>query len=219
MTNPAIELDHGNLRLAIRYDRAASGWARRIARLGYAAAYATLAARGLERIAPQQSDRPIMVLDAGCGAGDFARAVAGAATTRIAVDLVDLSPAMLAVAETELAAVAARTRAIIAAVEDAPLAAGGYDVALCAHLIEHVAQPHKVLDRLRDALKPGGVLMLVVNRPHWCTRLIQLRWRTRAFDPAQVDQLLKDSGFKIVERVCFRSGPPSRTSMGYLASL
>jgi SAM-dependent methyltransferase len=41
--------------------------------------------------------------------------------------------------------------------EDAPLAAGSVDVAFAIMVLEHIPEPQRFWDRLRDVLKPGGV--------------------------------------------------------------
>lgn len=205
--------------LARRYDRAAPRWAREIARLGYPQAYRLLATRGLAAIAPDSKARPLRILDAGCGSGDFSCAVAQVAPGPMAVDLVDLSPAMLARAKAALAGLA-EANAICGDLDDVLLDGEGcYDLVLCAHVIEHVPLPEALLARLRRMASPRGALLLVANRPHWCTWLVQLRWRTRAYPPEQIAQWLGSAGFGRVEHVSFASGPPSRTSMGYLATL
>lgn len=209
--------DGGRRRLAARYDLAAPGWTAGIARLGYGAAYRALVARAAAEGRLAGGGGVLRVLDAGCGAGDFARALAEAAPRPASFDLVDLSPAMLGRAEAALRGVAAEVRAIEGAIEGAPLDPEGYDVVLCAHLLEHLGRPERALERLRGGLRPGGVLLLVANRPHWCTRLIQWRWRSRAFAPEALLRHLGAAGFGRVSTVAFNAGPPSRTSLGYVA--
>ena len=92
-----------------------------------------------------------------------------------------------------------------------------YDLILCAHVVEHAARPHKDLAVLRSMLAPGGSLLLIVSKPHLCTWLLRWKWGHRAFTPAQVARLLAAAGLAGVDIVPFYSGPPSRTSMGYLA--
>ena len=48
--------------------------------------------------------------------------------------------------------------------ELAGLPAGGYDVVLHSHVIEHLANPLRALARWREVLRPGGHLVMVV--PH-----------------------------------------------------
>jgi demethylmenaquinone methyltransferase/2-methoxy-6-polyprenyl-1,4-benzoquinol methylase len=209
--------EDGAARLAARYDDAAPGWARQIALLGYPDAYRALSAEAVLTLARREAEEPIRVLDAGCGAGDFALAFAQTGRRPLEIDLLDLSPEMLARAAAATRGVAIQVRQILAPLADAPLAGEGYHVVLCAHLLEHIENPAAELCRLADALLPGGVLLLIANRPHWCTWLIQWRWRTRAFSPEAMECLLTDAGFRSVERRSFSAGPPARTSMGYIA--
>lgn len=53
----------------------------------------------------------------------------------------------------------------VAPLESCELAPASYDAVTLHHVIEHLADPWRVLVRLRRALKPGGVLVVVVPNP------------------------------------------------------
>lgn len=197
--------------LVTRYNRVAPDWDRKIARLGYPSAYAQLID------AAQLRHRPARVLDAGCGSGAFGRALHHAVAPR-QIDLLDNAPAMHQIARQRLLAEGATVGAAYDMLFDPHIDSARYDVVLAAHLLEHLDDPAAALSWFKTVLKPGGVVLLAVSKPHWCTALIRLIWGHRAFQEAEVGQWAHHTGFKIAP-VSFASGPPSRTSMGYVLRL
>ena len=86
---------------------------------------------------------------------------------------------------------------------------------LAAHVIEHLADPAAGLARLAGWLAPGGSLLLVASRPHWCQWPIWLRWRHRWFAPDAVAAMADAAGLRLAALHRFPAGPASRTSLGY----
>ncbi|OZA00786.1 MAG: hypothetical protein B7Y02_18190, partial [Rhodobacterales bacterium 17-64-5] len=91
----------------------------------------------------------------------------------------------------------------------------GYDIITAAHSLEHVPDPARTLTRVRKLLNPGGIVILVVSRPHWCSRLVWLNWRHRRFAEAEVRAMLAGAGFADLH--CWQppAGPPRRLSLAY----
>lgn len=122
-----------------------------------------------ERVPP-----PARLLDVGCGAGDFlARARARG----------------YQVAGTELSAYgaeatrAAGLSAFQGEIWEAGLPAGSFDLVTCWHVIEHVADPRRVLEEICRLLRPGGWLLLAT--PNLEDRIFRAAYRlTRGRRPA-----------------------------------
>ena len=109
-------------------------------------------------------DRPLSILDAGCGTGSLSLLMAelGHQVTGI-----DWSPAMIALATSKAAA---SGRALFFEVGDArdPQRGGvKYDVVTCRHLLWAFTEPREVLQRWIELLVPGGMLLLIEG--HWHT--------------------------------------------------
>lgn len=190
------------------YDAAASQWRTKIEGLGYGAAYRWLIARtGLQTAGAQ-------VLDAGCGTGDFSRALIEVAGPPRSLALLDPSNAMVASATRSLTHIAQDLCPLIAGLEDAPK--HPHDIILCAHVIEHFSEPVTPLKLLKTQLAPDGRLLLVVSKPHWCNWIIWVRWRHRMITPQDMLAHLQSVGLSCIWDAGFPAGPPSRSSHAYL---
>ncbi len=110
-----------------------------------------------------RSDRPLTVVDVGGGTGGFAVPLAKAGHQ---VTVIDASPDALA-ALTRRAAEAGVADRVTAVQGDGDaladlVAPGTVDLVLCHSLLEVVDDPHKVVDGLVGALRPGGAASVVV---------------------------------------------------------
>lgn len=196
------------------YDKASLNWQAAIDRLGYPEAYAQLIALGLGTV---ELSEPLTVLDVGAGTGAFTTELLRSAAAVERVDLLDPSTKMLGAAQNRVRQHIQDVTPILGGIGSTDVVNGIYDLVLCSHVIEHVDDVPSSLAWLRSCLKPKGVLLLVVSKPHWCTALIRLRWGNAAFKPPVISGLLSETGFSLIDTVPFRKGPPSRTSCGYLA--
>lgn len=190
------------------YDMAASRWRTKIEGLGYAAAYRWLVDQ------TQLSTQAVTVLDAGCGTGDFTRALIEVAGPPKSVTLLDPSPEMVATAKRSLTYIVPNLRPLTASLQNAPVMA--HDIVLCAHVIEHFANPAEALRLLKSQLAPDGRLLLVVSKPHWCNWIIWVRWRHRMIKPKHMLRQLKIAELHCTWDAGFPAGPPSRSSHAYL---
>ncbi|WP_421726314.1 class I SAM-dependent methyltransferase [Bauldia sp.] len=198
-----------SLTLENRYDEAASWWGGAMAKLGYRTAYTDLARRAL-------GDRFFATIaDVGTGSGDLAAAVCDTRQPPDRLVLADSSSRMLDQATRALAG-----RAAVVDGHFGPLDAipdrDAFDLVLAGHVIEHLTDPEAAVRRLADLVKPGGLMLLIVSRPHWCQWLIWLRWRHRWFAAGKVRRMIAGAGLEAPEILPLSHGPPSRTSLGYL---
>lgn len=192
------------------YDTAASQWRNKIEGLGYAAAYRwMIAACGIET-------RAAHAIDIGCGTGDFSRALIEVAGPPRCLTLLDPASQMVTTATRSLIHVAPELKPLVSPLEDAP--PRSHDIVLCAHVIEHFADPFAALTLLKAQLAPQGMLLLVVSKPHWCNWIIWVRWRHRMIRPHQMFEYLAATGLACAWHAPFPAGPPSRSSHAYLVT-
>ena len=195
------------------YDAASAKWQATIERLGYPAAYAELTVAALN----DHRRRKLAVLDVGTGTGAFSSAFGNAGFAMDRLDLLDPSKDMLEIATNRLRGIARKVTPVAGCIGSRDIPAQTYDVVLCAHVIEHVADPVAALAWFRDRMNGDGCLLLVVSKPHWCTALIRLRWGHRAYRVGEVRAMLTAAGFRRIDAIPFSKGPPGRTSCGYIA--
>jgi 2-polyprenyl-3-methyl-5-hydroxy-6-metoxy-1,4-benzoquinol methylase len=206
---------HGADALRSRYGKVAAKWHKIVLRLGYLDAYGGFVAAVCQW--RQGSDQPstVSVLDIGSGTGGFALALARQLKGQREIHLLDVSPAMLAEAQSNLAVEGIAARTIQGDLSAVSGMAGTYDVICAAHVIEHFAELDRGLRDMASLLKPGGQLLLVVSKPHWCNRLVWLRWRHKVYAESEILSALQRAGFSGVVAYRFPQGPPSRTSLGF----
>ena len=194
--------------LQTQYDEAATWWQRTIYRLGYRHAYEELMPRALQNISASH------VADIGTGTGDLAASYCIRLGAPQRLTLVDGSERMLDAARTNLRHIAQRIDTTHALLGD-PIDIC-FDLVLCAHLIEHLPDSNQGMRDLGDLISPGGHLLLIVSRPHWCNWIIWLKWRHRWFSRTQIATMARSADLILIEQFDLHSGPPSRTSFGYL---
>lgn len=100
------------------------------------------------------------VLDAGCGGGDFTEGLAPAGYEVYGFDL------------NESAIRAAQKRGtgtfVVASIYDdfrPPFGIDSFDAIVCVEVIEHLYNPRIFVTRAKEALRPGG--MLIITTPYW----------------------------------------------------
>jgi len=198
--------------LTKRYDSAAGQWHDKMRLLGYYDAYLGFLSQPDHRPCPNAR-----LVDMGAGTAAMSEAWVAVNGPPDELVLVDPSTQMLERGASALA----RHMVTSARMQQGYLGQTpgltDYDEVLAAHLIEHCPDPTQALSQLRAILRPGGVLRLVVSKPHWCNTIIWLQWRHRTFDHAEIRQMLAQTGFGLLSQYAFPSGPPSRTSMGFVA--
>ncbi len=167
------------------------------------------------------------LLELGCGRGEF---LEGAARRGWAVRGVDM---------TEEYAAAARARGIdveCCAIQTCQLLRETYDVILLAAILEHLYNPMEVLLRVRDALRPDGLIFVdVPNEASLAARAGNLYVRARGkdwvvnlsptfapfhvlgFSPTSLRTTLDRAGFSVLRLNTWKWNnlvPPGRTFLG-----
>jgi 2-polyprenyl-3-methyl-5-hydroxy-6-metoxy-1,4-benzoquinol methylase len=152
-------------------------------------------------------DRSSAVLDVGCGAGSFIDKVRRDTAAGVAaVDLVDLSD-----------------RPALRGVEfhpgpfyDQNVGQDRFDLVTMWHFLEHDYDPLRSLVHARNALRPGGVLIVEVPRLDSLSfRIFKTRWpgiqapqHTALYDRARLLQIVTKAGFEVVEHLPYGAFPP-----------
>lgn len=114
-------------------------------------------------VAPRLADGTARLLDIGCGVGWSSVSIAQA-FPGVIVDGVDLDPASIEAARRVAAAENVTDRVTFEVRDAATLAGGGYDVATMFEMLHDLARPVEALRAAREALGPGGVV-LVADEP------------------------------------------------------
>lgn len=178
--------------LVRRYDALAKGWQNLIARLGFNRAYRSLIAeiktRGFltEKAAAQQ------VLDIGVGAGDLSLALQEKIYGRLDLFGIDISPAMVGVAQTVLP----NGRFQVAEATSLPFADHQFDLVICAHVLEHLPDPAEGLKEMVRVVKPGGTIVLVITCRGMWGWWIRHKWGTQLVGRRQLQEWIQQQGFQ-----------------------
>lgn len=193
-----------------RYDGVAPRWGDKMRTLGYYDGYL-----GFLSEQPRRACDSASVIDVGAGTGAFAEAFVAIHGPPRDLTVLEPSRAMLDRGCAALSRCGVAARPVAALLGEAAL-----DLAnevLAAHVIEHCPDPLVALRQMRDLVRPGGRLHLVLSKPHWCNAIIWLQWRHRTFADAEILTLVRDAGFEVERLYAFPAGPPSRTSRGIVA--
>ena len=114
----------------------------------------------MRRIRAMVGDRPVRILDVGCGTGVFAaRLRAGFPNARVwGIDLVE---GMLAKGAPRWRVHAGAVQPVQADSERLPFAAASFDVVTCANSFHHYPHQDRAVAEMHRVLRPGGRLLLI----------------------------------------------------------
>ncbi len=108
---------------------------------------------------------PVRVLDAGCADGQMVLAHFSH-LHRLRVEGVDKNAAAIARAQASVLG-DERFEFTCAELSEVSLPVAAYDLVLCSYVLPHVANPKALVDKLWDALAPGGSLLLRAGDDGW----------------------------------------------------
>lgn len=151
----------------------------------------------IEKVAPE----PGRVLDVGCNAGELLALFQEAGWS---VAGVEASPGPAAYARSRLGAPVWE-----GAAEEVIPEGELFDLVTMTHVLEHVADPKRLLGRLRRALRPGGAILIEVpNADDWLIRAFGGYYRPLCpgdhvsfFDERSLRRALEEGGFNVMDMV------------------
>jgi len=143
-----------------------------------------------------------VVLEAGCGEGYGAQLIRTVARRVIALDYDELTSRHVARAYPRLNVLRGNLAAL-------PVRDGGVDVVANLQVIEHLWDQEGFLAECRRVLRPGGTLIVTTpNRltfsPGQDTPLNP--FHTRELAPSELDEMLREAGFRVDELTGLRHG-------------
>lgn len=192
------------------YDRAAPGWGQMLDRLHFPQAYEALLRNVLSTRAPDPGDVGTRVLDCGVGSAALSSALARVLPAPFALDAIDISPRMLEQAKRNLHDIKRDVTFRQGDVRELPYSDGIFDIAMTAHVLEHLVDPGVALDEMARVLKPGGLLIACITRRSTLGMLVHLKWRTHRVTPTQAESWLNESGLENVRCLSLCDGTLSR---------
>lgn len=165
-------------------------------------AKALLDRRKLRGILAALPRRPQRYCDVGCGSGRFLRQMARLGVPKEQVHGLELDAAVLRPLAEEGYSVFAERVEDCHAIGEASL-----DLVTMFHVIEHVADPGAVVERIAGWLAPGGVFAVetpnldsldarLFGRTHWGGYHVPRHWNL--FRPETLSRLLQDRGLEVV---------------------
>jgi SAM-dependent methyltransferase len=143
-----------------------------------------------------------VVLDFGCGGGGILASL----DCRLRIG-VEVNPHAQAAAR-------AKGLAVESSLDE--IEPGSVDVVISNHALEHCTQPLMELRRIRDVLRPGGRIVLVLPLDDWRTQRHAIRGDVNrhlyAWTPLILGNLLQEAGFAVDSVEIIRSVWPPRAS-------
>lgn len=144
------------------------------------------------------------ILDLGCSAGSFLKALGSKEWELYGIDMSSESARR---AQAECGA-----NVIVGDILDAPFSASSFDVITCFHVLEHLYKPREVLSKVMEWLKPGGIFyMLVPNidsagahifRSYWYA--LELPRHVFHYSPKSLSTMTRSVGLDVISLTTHR---------------
>lgn len=178
------------------YDQAASRWSGMLDRLGVPDVYETILRRALSETSPGMNATRPRILDCGVGTGTLSSALARVSPSPFKLDGIDLSSRMLEQASRRLRGSGLEVSLCQGDARKLPYDDGVFDLAMTAHMLEHLVDPGSALREMVRVLKPGGLLIACLTRHSSLGMYVHLKWRTHLVTPAKAEGWLLASGLE-----------------------
>ncbi len=192
--------------LTHRYDRAAPVWREMLNRFNFPRAYETLLRNVFSENTLVETGRRPCILDCGVGTGALSIALNDVLLTPCSLAAIDISSRMLEHTRRNLCGSKMEVLLRQGDVRKLPYADGAFDMAMTAHVLEHLVDPGIALKEMFRVLKPGGLLVACITRRSAMGMLVHLKWRTHSVTPAQAESWLLESGLENVQCVSLGNG-------------
>lgn len=183
---------NGELRIA--YDNDAPAWTERIDRMGTTAFYYGIWKELADELAAYPGDGAVSALDCGIGDGAFSAACVHSTWRPMDLHGIDLSPRMLEAASGRLTAAGIDPKLWVGDAGNLPFEDNTFDLVMSAHMLEHSANLGSALLEMHRVLRPGGLLVLAISRRALAALPIQIKWRTQALTPDEVEAIFRIAG-------------------------
>lgn len=144
------------------------------------------------------------ILDLGCSAGSFLRAMG---TKDWDLHGIDMSKESARRAEVESGA-----KVFVGDILDAPFRASTFDGITCFHVFEHLYRPQEVLSKVFEWLKPGGIFYVMVPninsagahifRSYWYA--LELPRHIFHYSPKSLSMMARSVGFEVASLTTHR---------------
>ncbi len=170
----------------------------------------------------QEHNRPMRVLDIGCGTGELA-SILTRETWPIQVVGLDYSPAMCVEANRKTHGSGAPSRAgfVAADSEFLPFAPQSFDIVTCSNSFHHYPNQADVVRKIHHLLKPGGRFILIDgfrdNVVGWVTFDVVIARVEKNVHHApwpQIDGFFREAGFANIRRRKFNFWMPLCATIG-----
>lgn len=193
--------------LAQKYDTEALSWDRKLQILGFNRTYDHLFQRMNENGLLSGLDDNANVLDIGIGTGALTIALLNNVAASPYVTGIDISHKMLGVAKKRLSRLGTRHMLLQTDICAMSGSTGCYDLVICAHVLEHLADPAACVVRIRQMLSPGGRFVLVITRCGLWGYYMQHRWNIFPATPSGVWNWFKEAGLAEITVIPLHATP------------
>ena len=99
-----------------------------------------------------------------------------------------------------------------------PFAEDSFDLAMAAHVLEHLPNPVAGIQEMLRVLRPGAPLLLSVTRSGLPAMLLQLRWGNGSFRPQTIVEMMTEAGLVNCRAYRYPAGLSRWTSVAYVGT-